>query len=357
MFSLLGQKLSHTDGDGDASVFEEQDIRQILQTFTLDSPQQQLFLSSSKSGLVKVEEIEAILKSWTNQQFGRRSLSDIASSCDVDTTSIFGILQQPNSWSMVSADSSSIISKYEQEQAVRRLSAMAEKALIDEEEFCRKEDLRPGSAAVLLSRYSKILKGVELSRFQPSGSTKSFVVSNGTRKRLEQELTNEISKLEEYWKTASSTQEAEHHFKLSLFPGLDLNESLQLCREIKERNPDIEGIFKAGQDGIDYTPKSYLIFQREKAFDEFRRGNVPFLDINQFVGHLPGQFENAQEAMSFALHQQSNSNVAPLSFPPYIISDMWINNEIKKLNETVESEDTSSITVRPCSARNSREKI
>src|ERR1700755_1554822 len=106
MFNLFGQKPPSSDENPHASVFEEQDIRQVLQTFTLESPNQQLFLSTSKSSLVKADEIEANLKSWTNQQSGRRQLAEIATSWNVDSTAVMSLLNQPNDWSMTSADSS-----------------------------------------------------------------------------------------------------------------------------------------------------------------------------------------------------------------------------------------------------------
>src|SRR6202012_3895267 len=135
MFNLFGQKPASSDENLHPSVFQEQDIRKILQTFTLDSPNRQLFLSTSESGLVKTEEIEANLKIWFNQQSGRRRLSEIAASYTFDSTSVLSLVKQPNDWSMTSADSSCILSKHEQTEIVGRLLAMTDNAFIDEESF------------------------------------------------------------------------------------------------------------------------------------------------------------------------------------------------------------------------------
>jgi hypothetical protein len=347
MFNLFGQKPASSDENLHPSVFQEQDIRKILQTFTLDSPNRQLFLSTSESGLVKTEEIEANLKTWFNQQSGRRRLSEIAASYTVDSTSVLSLIKQPNDWSMTSADSSCILSKHEQTEIVGRLLAMTDNAFIDEESFCKKEDLEPGSVTVLLSRYSNIINSSELFKFQPAESAKSFITSRRLREKLQQDLINEISILEESWKAPSTAQETDHRFMLSMFRGLNVHESLQLCQEIKERNSGVGGEFKAGEGSVNYTPMSYLVFLREQAFEAFREGYIPFLDVSQFVGHLQGQFENVQEALNFALRQQSNENPPALSFSPYVVSEMWINKQAIMINKTIETENLANIAVGP----------
>ena len=246
---------------------------------------------------------------------------------------------------MISADSSYILSKNEQEQIVRRLSDMAEKAFVDEADFCNKEDLMPGSVGILLSRYLKSLKVSELFKFQTTVSNKSYLVSQPLRLKLQREINNKVAAIEERWKVGPSTEEIEHRFQLGAFPGLELKEALQFCQDTKETNLGIEGIFKAEEDSIYYTPKAYLIFQREQKLRRFQNGDVSFLNLEDFVGQLPSQFEKIQEALDYASEQQSNTKLSSQSHLPYIISDAWVKSQADLVTKTVETDNSMNIAV------------
>jgi hypothetical protein len=71
MLGLFGQNSSKSKGNTSTNIFDEEDIRQLLQTFSItptqESSNQLVFLANSKSSLVKGDGILKALKSWSDK--------------------------------------------------------------------------------------------------------------------------------------------------------------------------------------------------------------------------------------------------------------------------------------------------
>jgi hypothetical protein len=343
MFKLFGNKHARSDGISEPTIFDQQDIGQILSTFNLDSSSSQhpLLLTSSKSSLVSTEKIISSIRSWSDRSTRRRQISEIAYSFEVEPDAILTLIRQQNDWSLLSADSVYLLSKDEQRGILQRLSVEADRTFVKESDFCRKESIPIGTVEILGSRYAG---NANLSYFNTSDEDGPFIVSAQKRQSIEKSILNTVEEAEQAVSTTSwDSIKAEGAFGPEVFPGLNLDQSLQLCERIKAANSNIGGSFQVTNDEIIYIPLAFLVARRDVQFASFESGQTAFLNIDDLIGKSPEQFGDVNEFKKFVKTRQLDLEVNSES--RYVISDKWIDNQVNRIIKTFETEDTVTISV------------
>lgn len=352
MFSLF-QKQS--DKSPNRNIFDEADIHQILQSFTLDSKtpistkEPKLFLSTSGTTLVQAAGIRKSLESWISQERGRKPVSEFATLAAVDPKTILDVLADINS--VVTVDKKLIVSNDEQERIVTRLKSLASDKFVDEVDFCSNEELSSVSLAALISRYDN---GKELISFRrpsearPSDS-KSFIISKRLHEAIRKDLVSQIASAEEQAPSKGpQLGGAEVMLDSITFLGLPVEDALCLSGSFKAETSSIEGEFKVEGGRIFYVPKSYVSALRSQLFSDLKSGSIPFLDARKLVDELPGEFDNEKAALDAIMASSDTSNAVHI-VGDYAISNAWIKARGDDVQRTLDANKPVNPQVcKPC---------